>query len=207
MLQSSSLLGTYVFRFDQQKPILLFREEDVSQFNFFARLTAREQLLFHSRLVASRSEPGVRNSVTLEAGVGVCHCYIHQTGLTCCAITSPDYPQRVIHQYLADCLKEFYEAFGNKFMNVYDDATDQFTWPAGQTLFRKYQDPTEMDKLGQINQELEQVKEVMQQNINDLLQRGEAMENLMEKTGDLSAASVHFYKTTKENNQCCNIGT
>ena len=49
-----------------------------------------------------------------------------------------------------------------------------------------------------VEKELFEVKEVMHQNLNNLLKRGENLENLMEKSKDLNAVSVDFYKKAKK---------
>ena len=49
-----------------------------------------------------------------------------------------------------------------------------------------------------IEKELYDVKEIMQQNMEDILQRGENLDNLMEKSKDLSSVSVNFYKKAKK---------
>ena len=45
----------------------------------------------------------------------------------------------------------------------------------------------------------------MVQNLNELLKRGENLENLMEKSEDLKASSVNFYKYAKKTNRCCKL--
>lgn len=42
--------------------------------------------------------------------------------------------------------------------------------------------------------------------MNDLLKRGEDLENLMEKSKDVSKMSFDFYKTAKKaNKRCCSL--
>ena len=54
--------------------------------------------------------------------------------------------------------------------------------------------------------ELFEVKEIMHQNLNDVLKRGENLDQLMAKSKDLSAVSVDFYKKAKKQNQkCCSV--
>ena len=45
----------------------------------------------------------------------------------------------------------------------------------------------------------------MVQNLNELLKRGENLENLMEKSEDLKASSVNFYIYAKKTNRCCKL--
>jgi len=63
---------------------------------------------------------------------------------------------------------------------------------------KKWQDPTEADKLMKIEKELMEVKDIVHKNIADLLKRGENLDNLMAKSKDLSTVSVDFYKKAKK---------
>ena len=51
-----------------------------------------------------------------------------------------------------------------------------------------------------VEKELFEVKEIMHQNLNDVLKRGEDLDTLMNKSKDLSSVSVDFYKKAKKNN-------
>ena len=75
-------------------------------------------------------------------------------------------------------------------------------------FLKKWQDPSEADQMMKVEKELFEVKEVMHQNLNNLLKRGENLENLMEKSKDLNAVSVDFYKKAKKQNKnCCALGS
>ena len=63
---------------------------------------------------------------------------------------------------------------------------------------KKWQDPSEADKLMKIEKELLEVKEVIHKNLADLLKKGEELDKLMVKSKDLSAVSVDFYKKAKK---------
>ena len=66
---------------------------------------------------------------------------------------------------------------------------------------KSYQNPYEVDKLLKIQKSVDDVKDIMQQNIEVILHRGENLETLMIKSKDLSDASVKFYEKTKT--KCC----
>lgn len=63
---------------------------------------------------------------------------------------------------------------------------------------KKWQDPTEADKLMKIEKELLEVKEIIHKNLSDLLKKGEQLDVLMTKSKDLSTVSVDFYKKAKK---------
>jgi synaptobrevin family protein YKT6 len=69
----------------------------------------------------------------------------------------------------------------------------------------KYQDPGQADKLLKIQRELDETKVVLHKTIDTVLARGEKLDNLVEKSSDLSMASQLFYKQAKKSNSCCGI--
>ncbi len=95
-----------------------------------------------------------------------------------------------------------YEAkVGDKWKAVTADLVQEPAFMA--TDLAAYQNPTEADKLSKIQKSLDDVKDIMQRNIDDILKRGETLDSLMEKSADLSTVSVQFYKKAKKTNQCC----
>lgn len=58
-------------------------------------------------------------------------------------------------------------------------------------------DPTSI-KIRQIHEEALEVKDIMVQNIDDIAKRGEALQNLVDKTGTLTMKSKEFYSAAKK---------
>ena len=65
------------------------------------------------------------------------------------------------------------------------------------------QDPVQADKLTKIQKDLDETKITLHQTIESVLQRGEKLENLVDKSSDLSMASQMFYKQARKSNSCC----
>ena len=61
------------------------------------------------------------------------------------------------------------------------------------------------DKIDKIHKQLDDVKEIMHRNIEDVLNRGEKIDNLMIKADHLSQSSKTFYIGAKKLNRCCTI--
>ena len=72
-----------------------------------------------------------------------------------------------------------------------------------KTDLEKFQNPQEADKLTKIQKDLDDIKDIMHKNIDEVLKRGENLDSLMDKSNDLSATSVQFFKKAKKNNACC----
>lgn len=58
-----------------------------------------------------------------------------------------------------------------------------------------------------INTELTEVKEIMERNMEELLNRGKSIDELMVKSKDLSVTTVEVYKRLKKKNEgsCWNL--
>ena len=69
----------------------------------------------------------------------------------------------------------------------------------------KYQDPAQADKLLKVQKELDETKIVLHKTIDSVLDRGEKLNSLVEKSTDLSMASQMFYKQARKQNQCCTL--
>ena len=56
-----------------------------------------------------------------------------------------------------------------------------------------------------VQKELDETKIVLHKTIDSVLDRGEKLNSLVEKSTDLSMASQMFYKQARKQNQCCVI--
>merc|ERR1712107_12431 len=81
-------------------------------------------------------------------------------------------------------------------------ADTKLNCPGAELLFERYQDPREADKLTKIQENLDDVQEVVKKSIDDLIKRGENLEELIDKSKDLSFASKEFRKQAEKNNSC-----
>lgn len=68
-----------------------------------------------------------------------------------------------------------------------------------------HQDPAAADRLTKIQRDLDDTKVVLHQTIESMLERGEKLENLVDKSSDLSMASQMFYKQARKTNSCCRL--
>jgi synaptobrevin family protein YKT6 len=69
----------------------------------------------------------------------------------------------------------------------------------------KYQDPREADPLTKMQNDLDETKIILRNTIEQVLIRGEKLDDLVSQSEELSAQSKAFYKTAKKTNSCCNF--
>lgn len=183
-----------------ENPIILANATDVSHFGYFQRSSVREFIVFVSRTVAKRTQPGQRQSVQHEE-YNV-HAY-NRGGLCALGFMDDHYPVRSAFSLLNQVLDEYQKNFGDSWKTVRSDVTQP--WPYLDDALTKFQDPAQADKILKIQRELDETKIILHKTIDSVLERGEKLDTLVEKSSDLSAASQMFYKQAKKTNQCCTI--
>uniref|UniRef100_A0A803MZ66 Uncharacterized protein n=1 Tax=Chenopodium quinoa TaxID=63459 RepID=A0A803MZ66_CHEQI len=117
------------------------------------------------------------------------HAY-NRGGLCALGFMDDPYPVRSAFSLLTQVLDEYQKAFGDSWKRVTSDSTQP--WPYLNEALAKYQDPAEADKLLKIQRELDETKIILHKTIDSVLERGERLDSLVEKSSDLSAASQLF---------------
>eukprot|EP01101_Sappina_pedata_P012125 TRINITY_DN8271_c0_g1_i1.p1 TRINITY_DN8271_c0_g1~~TRINITY_DN8271_c0_g1_i1.p1 ORF type:complete len:201 (+),score=98.96 TRINITY_DN8271_c0_g1_i1:92-694(+) len=183
-------------------PIQLTSAYDLSPFGFFQRGSVKEVALFVSREVVQRSKPGDRHSVLHKEHF--CHVMIRGENLACAVLSDEDYPQRVIFSLINTAFDEFDKAVPeSQWINLTTDAS--FNVASLEPLLLKFQNPEEADKIMKIQKDLDETKDILIKSIDQLLDRGEKLENLAKQSQDLSFQSKIFLDRSTEMNSCCII--
>jgi len=197
------LLSLIVYKWKEENSVELLACEDLSSFSFFHRGPLREHIKFHSRLIASRTPSGQRQTIDFDQNLGKCYSWNNPQGVCATVLVDGEYPMRVAFALCSEALRYFLEGMRGKWEDANSDMA--LTMPEIQELFEKFKNPAEADKLTKIEKDLEEVKGTVMQSMDDLLKRGESLDQLMQKSKDLSSTSVQFYRTAKKNNQCCKM--
>jgi len=197
------LLSLILYKWKEDNSVELVTCQELSSFSFFHRGPIKEHIKFHSRLIVSRTPIGRRSSIDFDQNLGKCHTWVNPQGIGAAVLIDAEYPMRVAFSLLSESVRIFMETMAGRWEEATSDVALQC--PPVEALFQKYQDPTEADKLTKIEKDLEEVKGTVMQSMDDLLKRGESLDQLMQKSKDLSSTSVQFYRTAKKNNQCCKM--
>jgi len=73
---------------------------------------AKEHVTFNSRLIAGRTPPGNKQSISLEKDLGVCYCWTTTDGISATAVCDNEYPEKAAFIMLNKLMMEFREQFG-----------------------------------------------------------------------------------------------
>lgn len=206
---------------------ILSTASDLSSFSFYQKGSVGEFMSFFSKTVAERTPQGQRQSVQennytahvynrggAEQLAGKCHtarlAYVAKCS-PAVIITDQEYPVRPAFSLLTKILDEFTNKVPQSSFN--DPASISF--PDINTYIQKYQDPRQADTIMRVQQELDETKIVLvrpldrhwhllfylrsqHKTIESVLQRGEKLDNLVDRSQALSAQSKMFYKTAKK---------
>ncbi|CAL9737922.1 hypothetical protein MOSE0_M11386 [Monosporozyma servazzii] len=190
-----------VFRNDSEKALELSEVKDLSQFGFFERSSVGQFMTFFSETVASRTSAGQRQSV--EEGNYVGHVYARTEGLCGVLITDKEYPVRPAYTLLNKILDEYLVAHPPADWEKVTETNESLKMKELELYISKYQDPSQADAIMKVQQELDETKIVLHKTIENVLQRGEKLDNLVDKSESLTASSKMFYKQAKKTNSCC----
>ena len=118
-----------------------------------------------------------------------------------------EYPARVAFSLLSKTLEDCDATFVSGKPNYWRTCMveEGLQWPALDASIEKYQNPAEADQISKIQKNLDDTREVLHNTIDSVLQRGEKLEDLVERSGELSSQSKLFYKQAKRANACCAV--
>lgn len=192
-----------VFRNGGERALELSGVKDLSQFGFFERNSVGQFMTFFAETVATRTKEGQRQSV--EEGNYMGHVYARAEGLCGVLITDKEYPVRPAYTLLNKILDEYSIAHPASSWKAVTETNESLKMPELDMYIRKYQDPSQADAIMKVQQELDETKIVLHKTIENVLQRGEKLDHLVDKSESLTASSKMFYKQAKKTNSCCTI--
>ncbi|KAL9935242.1 hypothetical protein V8E36_005590 [Tilletia maclaganii] len=172
-----------------------------------------------SQTVAERTPPTQRQSVQENSYVAHVHARPASDGIVGVIVTDTEYPTRVVFSLLNKVLDEFVlkvpkTSYSSQVSAITTGSqaaptgkgtllASDSVFPQAQDYLKRYQDPRQADTIMKVQQELDETKIVLHKTIDSVLQRGEDLDKLVEKSATLSSSSKQFYKTAKKQNSCC----
>ena len=172
--------------------------------------------MLFTRTVAEKTKAGQRQDI--EEKAYTFHAYGRTEGVAGVIVTDGDYPALVAHQLLGKIVDEFLAKHPRTSFSDPSLRENACPLPQLKDYIVKYQDPSQADSIMKIQQELDETKIVLhktvcchrtdiildsnQIQIESVLERGEKIDSLVQKSDGLSAQSKMFYTqvcTSKRN--------
>ena len=185
--------------------ILLANSENFKDLPFLLRYSksTREMFLFLSRMFIGQTVKGYNSGCKENGYMG--WSYIDNENMGCVIITDIDYDKRVAHIVMRKAMDMFKSESENWDWQTREDDVDKSKiCEYIDDLIMDYYEPKEKDSILKINNNIDKTKEVLHQSIEKMLERGEKIDVLIQKSNDLSLGSKKFLKKSKEMNSWCN---
>ena len=176
------------------------------------RGTVQDMMAFMAKTVSERTQPTQRQSIQENNFTAHVHARPAVDGISGVLVSDSEYPVRVAFSLLNKLLEEFLmkvpkSSWQAQAMDIAstgsipskgDGIVRTSDFPFAQDYLARYQDPRQADTILRVQQELDDTKIVLHNTIDSVLQRGEDLDKLVEKSGSLSQQSKMFYKSAKK---------
>lgn len=155
-----------------------------------------DQLKTQAKKIVKQLNSASPSKSTIDAGTALFH-YINHGGVCYLCLTDKSYPKRLAFNYLEELQKEFVQ----KFSGEVNSAQRPYAFIKFDTFIQKtkklYVDTRTQRNLNKLNEELSDVQDIMKQNIQDVLGRGERLDSVMAKSSSLRDASGKYAKDAR----------
>ena len=123
--------------------------------------------------------------------------YIVQNSITFLCMADEDFTRRVPFMFLENIRQLFLERYGDRARTAIAFAMNEEFSRVLQTQLEYYNSDPSADNIGRVRSQINDVKDVMVQNIEKVLERGEKIELLVDKTDRLNQQAFKFEKQSK----------
>jgi synaptobrevin family protein YKT6 len=154
-------------------------------------------MTFFSKTLVEKTKGGERQCV--EEKDYRCYVHVRHDGMAGVVIADQDYPQRVAFSLITKAQEEFSKRYPPETWGA------ECPFPMLNDMLSKYQDPKEADSMIKVQAELDETKVILHKTIENVLERGEKLDDLVGKSDELSAQSKMFYKQARKANSCCTL--
>ncbi|XP_014257173.1 vesicle-associated membrane protein 7 [Cimex lectularius] len=118
--------------------------------------------------------------------------YISENGIIYMCITDDVFERSRAFLFLNEIKRRFISSFGIRVNTAIAYAMNNEFSPVLKSQIKHYTEAKDVDTMSRINSELDELKDIMVQNIDDIASRGENLRLLYEKSENLNATSVTF---------------
>lgn len=123
--------------------------------------------------------------------------YLISEGVCYLCLTRKTYPKQLAFKYLDEVAEAFVEELGHDWKSAVETAARPYAFiKFDKTLQRKrreFSDPTDRQNQAKIDDDIADITSIMKRNIDEVLNRGEKLDRLVETTSNLKN-EAHKYK-------------
>ena len=141
--------------------------------------------------------PGNDSRMSYVCDQHIFHIMVFE-GLTYMCMAEEDFGRRVAFSFLEDIKNRFTSAYGDRGRTALAYAFNEEFSRVLHKQMEHYSSSEEADKIDRVKADMDDVKNVMVDNIEKVLKRGEKIELLVDKTDNLNQQSIRFKKHSNQ---------
>jgi synaptobrevin family protein YKT6 len=189
-----------------QNSIFLCSRFAIDFVGYFKQGKVKEFLFFGARTTINKLKRGETVRLDLEELEDtIVFAHINESNIATVVICDKEYPESAAVKILLEMQKKFLDLYTPSILENYK-SDQEMKFPELDSMIVKYQDPKEADKLMKIEKELVEIQGMLHKTMNDLLDRGEKLDDLVKQSEDISYTAKQFYSNAKKTNQkCCSL--
>lgn len=140
--------------------------------------------------------PPENGKMTYSHGSYLFH-YVAEDRIIYMCITDDDFERARAFLFLNDIKQRFQTQYGARVQTALSFAMNSEFSRVLMNQMKYFSDSREVDVISRVEGEVDELKDIMVRNIENISERGERLELLIHKTENLSATSVQFRKTSR----------
>mmetsp|Transcript_17928 Transcript_17928/g.43317 ORF Transcript_17928/g.43317 Transcript_17928/m.43317 type:complete len:212 (-) Transcript_17928:26-661(-) len=141
--------------------------------------------------------PGNDSRMSYVCDQHIFHIMVFE-GLTYMCMAEEDFGRRAAFSFLEDIKNRFTSAYGDRGRTALAYAFNEEFARVLNKQMEHYSSSGEADKIDRVKADMDDVKNVMVDNIEKVLKRGEKIELLVDKTDNLNQQSIRFKKHSNQ---------
>lgn len=200
------ILSMHILHKRDEKSIFLCSSYALDFVGFLKKNQVKGFLNFGARTTINKLRKGETIRLDLpEMEDTIIFAHINECNIGTVVICDKEYPESAAVKILLEMQKKFLNLYQPSLLENYT-SDQEMKFPEFDVMVTKYQDPKEADKLMKIEKELIEIQGMLHKTMNDLLDRGEKLDDLLKQSEDISYTAKQFYSNAKKTNQkCCNL--
>ncbi|KAL7304999.1 vesicle-associated membrane protein 7 [Trichogramma pretiosum] len=140
--------------------------------------------------------PPQNDKMTYSQGPYLFH-YIYEDSIIYMCITDDDFPRSRAFLYLNEVKRRFRTMYGDGAQTALAYSMNTEFGRVLANEMKHYSESKDLDTISKVHGELDELKDIMVKNIDNLAMRGERLELLVNKTENLTNNSVTFRKSSR----------
>ncbi|QOY41570.1 Synaptobrevin [Cryptosporidium parvum] len=172
----------------------------LSRFSYFERSYIKEIFIFIVKSITPKLNSGVQEIITHDEYT--IFSYKWSDGLSISMICDDDFPARI-------AFSSIFEAYMNiKDKNQHELSLldDKLIYRTIFTILNKYKEPLISDAITESQIKIDKAREAINVSLKSFLDRGENLDELIQKSNDLSDSSKKLFKMSKKTKRpCCSL--